>query len=253
MPPQKNKAVFTNKINFTQNSLSQSKKYSKKNYKSKNILNNVEKNAIVISYEWDYFVSASLYFQTVEHIRNDVTVFDKELLRRSWYFSQLERHYPWLIKNSRNEVDAFLFHLNKFEHNESYDAYAIEQTYRNLIASFITKNISEHPIYVTPEIEAEYTQGFQRIPDGLVFRLIPDGDALPKISPKYFTFRPSEKKGSLPETVLQFYARSYSVQAMYSLQMGQIEDARRLSDEALKIQPMQPQALSVKEHLQKIH
>ncbi|CUT02600.1 protein O-mannosyl-transferase family [Candidatus Chrysopegis kryptomonas] len=65
------------------------------------ILKNARPNAIIISYQWDYFVSPSLYFQLVENVRKDIVVIDKELLRRSWYIKQLQRNYPWLIERSK--------------------------------------------------------------------------------------------------------------------------------------------------------
>ena len=56
---------------------------------TKALLNSVPKNSIVFSYQWDYFISASYYFQLIEDYRKDVKVIDKELLRRSWYYNQL--------------------------------------------------------------------------------------------------------------------------------------------------------------------
>ena len=56
---------------------------------TKTLINSLPKNSIVFSYQWDYFISAAYYFQLVENFRKDVTVIDKELLRRLWYYNKL--------------------------------------------------------------------------------------------------------------------------------------------------------------------
>ena len=150
---------------------------------TKNILLNLPKNSIVLSYQWDYFVSASYYFQHVKNIRPDIVVLDKELFRRSWYFSQLERMYPAIMKKSKNEIDLFQQELYKFEHDLPYDFSVIEGKYSELLKSFIEKNDSV-AFYVTPEIEAHYTIGYNRIPEGLLFRLSKDSAYSPAQFPK---------------------------------------------------------------------
>lgn len=204
---------------------------------TKNVFSSMETNAIIISFQWDYFVSSSYYFQTVEKLRRDIVVVDKELLRRSWYFMQLERHHPWFIRNSRKEIDEFLIELDKFEHNVPYNTQQIELLYRKMILSFIEKNINAHPIYITPEIEGAYTQGFQRIPAGMVLRLFPDGTLVPPVSAKIFTFRPSAKKGRFEETIPLLYSNAYFEQARYLDQHNNRADAIRLIDESLRLTP----------------
>ncbi len=156
---------------------------------TKNILLNLPKNSIVLSYQWDYFVSASYYFQHVKNIRPDIVVLDKELFRRSWYFSQLERMYPAIMEKSKNEIDLFQQELYKFEHDLPYDFSVIEVRYSQMLKSFIEKNDSTL-FYVTPEIEVQYTSGYNRVPEGLLFRLTKDTSynevVFPKIQFRYF-------------------------------------------------------------------
>lgn len=140
---------------------------------TKNILLNLPKNSIVLSYQWDYFVSASYYFQHIKNIRPDIIVLDKELFRRSWYLVQLEKMYPTIINKSKREIDLFQQELFKFEHELPYDFSTIEGRYSLLLKSFIEKNDS-FSFYVTPEIEPQYTNGYNRIPEGVLFRLTKD-------------------------------------------------------------------------------
>jgi len=81
----------------------ESRNYLVEDY-AKNVFRSVAQNGIVLSYQWDYWVSASYYFQYVEGLRRDVTVIDKELIRRSWYLKELGERYPWLTENSRRQL-----------------------------------------------------------------------------------------------------------------------------------------------------
>ena len=51
-----------------------------------NIFKNAEPNSVIITSQWDFWVSASWYYHFVKNIRPDIVVIDKELLRRSWYY-----------------------------------------------------------------------------------------------------------------------------------------------------------------------
>ena len=148
-----------------------------------NILLNLPKNAIVLSYQWDYFISASYYIQHVKNIRPDIVVLDKELFRRSWYAVQLEKMHPSLMNKSKLEIELFQKELFKFEHELPYDFSLIEGRYSQMLKSFVEKNDSVS-FYVTPEIEAQYTSGYNRIPEGLLFRLTHDTAYSPAVFPK---------------------------------------------------------------------
>lgn len=154
-------------------SVDQSRNYYVEDYTTA-ILRHLPHNAIILSYQWDYFISASYYYQHVRSIRPDVRVLDKELFRRSWYFPQLERMYPDIMKRSEIESGLFLQELQKFEKGLPYEYAAIEGRYTNVLKSFIDKNIDEVPVFVTYEIEQHYTSGYHRIPYGLVYRLSKD-------------------------------------------------------------------------------
>ena len=192
---------------------------------TKNMFDSVKPNALVISYQWDFWVSAAYYDQLVRGYRSDVAVVDKELLRRSWYYIQLERRFPWLIKGSREEVDAFNRELYKFEHELPYNPSIIQARYVEMISSFISKNITSRPVYVTQEIEPEFTTGFQRIPEGLAFRLVSDTLFHETVIPDYFV-RPFERTGRLESMTKNLYVSSFSALATYYYQHGLASQAQ---------------------------
>ncbi|MBI4547344.1 MAG: DUF2723 domain-containing protein [Ignavibacteriae bacterium] len=215
---------------------------------TRDMCQSIEHNGIVISYQWDYFVSAAYYLQHVEHVRSDIVIIDKELLRRTWYFKQLERHFPWLIQQSRNELDAFLAELFKFEHDLSYNPNLIEYRYASLIRSIIEKNMTTRSVYVTPELEVQYTQGYGRVPSGLAFRLYSDTQLHP-ITSLTFTFRKPDKSDKYIKGLLSLYAQSYLNNAIYTNLLGRGDLSLKYLEEALKIDPDSREALLLKEKI----
>jgi hypothetical protein len=191
---------------------------------TKNMFASLEQNALVLSYQWDYWVSASFYYQLVKNFRPDVTVVDKELLRRSWYFKQLEHRHPWLIENSRAEVEAFLKELDKFEHDRPYNPSVIQARFVDMIRSFIANNLATRPVYVTPEIESEFTAGMQRVPEGLALRVYADTLRHPMREVE-FVYRPFERPGRLEDALKNLYTVSFNARGMYWMQSGDVDSA----------------------------
>jgi Protein O-mannosyl-transferase TMEM260-like len=201
-----------------------------------NMFRSVDSNAVVLSYQWDYFVSASYYYQLVKGYRPDVTVIDKELLRRSWYLDQLERVHPALIHQSINEVEAFRKELYKFEHDLPYNAAVIQARFVAMISGFLRKSMENRPVYVTPEIEPEFTAGMQRVPSGLAFRLYEDTLRHPPPDISY-KFRPFEARIPLATAIHNFYSSSLTARGIHYYRAGMADAARGSFREALKFAP----------------
>jgi hypothetical protein len=212
------------------------------------MFNSVEPGAILITYQWDYFVSAAYYFQIVEHVRPDVAVVDKELLRRSWYFRQLELRHPWLLERSRKELDAYLIELRKFEHDLPYDSKLIEFRYNDLIHSFIRHNYTTRPVYTTAEVEQQYTSGFERVPSGLAFRLYAD-TLFHELAPPAYTLRAPPQLRKYDDNLIALYAKSYLNSALYLSLHGRNAAALADVDSALQIEPEMSEARYLKEKI----
>lgn len=155
-------------IYSTYDTVNQKENYTYENY-TKALLNSVPKNSIVFSYQWDYFISASYYFQNVENFRKDVTVIDKELLRRSWYYNQLKTNHPWLLKGVQTEAGQFLEALKPFERDEKekINANLLEVLYKKIMTGLISTNIEKHDYFIAPElVDGEMRRGEFYLPNG---------------------------------------------------------------------------------------
>ena len=212
---------------------------------AQNMLASADSNAVILTYQWDYFVSASYYEQHVLGRRPDVVVIDKELLRRSWYFLQLERNYPWLLEQSKERVAVFLRELWKFEHDLPYDGSVIESAYDGMINDMLFKASESRPVYLGPEIEPQFGPGFQRIPEGLLLRLVPPGQpAVARQVP--IRFRPAEFRNRLTSGLIQQYLRMFTFHAVFIKNRGDADSALYWLDRVREIDPSFPPAEALK-------
>ena len=201
-----------------------------------NFLSGLQPNAIVISWQWDFFVAASIYFRTVEHVRPDVIVIDKELLRRTWYFEQIKYNYPEVYARSKPQIESFLVELRKFENDEPYNPAVIEQRYRALIQSFITQNYADHPVYTTLEMESEYTTGWVRVPQGLAQHLYKT-DTLPDVAFPHWKFRDENVRHYYTDKIRQMYVMMASMRGQGLIQRHRYAEADQYFSYALTFAP----------------
>ena len=160
---------------------------------TKSLMKSMEKKSIVLSYQWDFFISASYYFQNVESLRRDVIVIDKELLRRSWYYNQLKRSYPELFAGLENEVSLFLDALKPFERSENYNSQLLENLFRQIMTKLVTTNLDKYSIYLAPEMidnemqkgEFVLPQDYFLVPEFFLFKVVRTKDYVPLGDPEF--------------------------------------------------------------------
>jgi tetratricopeptide (TPR) repeat protein len=204
-----------------------------------NMFASLGQNALVISYQWDYWVSAAYYYQQVEGRRPDVIVLDKELFRRSWYLEQLRNNYPRLTALVADEMARFEKELVKFENDLPYNAAVIEGAFNGLINAIIEKSYVERPVYLTIEMEEQFAPGFERVPEGLAFRLYRPQDVPPADVLDYpeFRYRPFETDERLAVAMMELYANMLSNRGIYMHNAGMYDKAGELFDRALAVAP----------------
>ncbi|HEX9657017.1 MAG TPA: DUF2723 domain-containing protein [Bacteroidota bacterium] len=230
--------------------LDESSNYLVEDY-THNMFASVDSNALVLSFQWDYWVSASYYYQLVRGQWTDITVIDKELLRRSWYLTELENRYPALMNSSNAEVTAFRNELFKFEHDVPYDPAIIQARFIEMIRSFIGRSISRRPVYVTSEIEPEITAGWQRVPSGLAFRLYAD-TLFHRTEAPLYRYRKFEREGRLEDMIRRLYSVSLTARgAYYYYRGGERGEILRSIERSLEFDPTNREALALTQRLQR--
>lgn len=217
-------------MNF--NKVDQSEVYTYEDY-TRSILNSVSPGSIIFSYQWDYFVSASYYFRYVENYRKDVAIVDKEILRRSWYYDQLNQNYPYLLKDMQEDVKSIKEALVPFERSEDYNSNLLENLYRRVMTNLVAVNIDERDFYIAPELfeiemkRGEFTlpQGYSLIPDVLLFKVVKGNEYIPAANPD-FRIRFSDKRNYYIDKIEYFVGSMLSRRAMYEMQYGNVEKAK---------------------------
>ena len=215
--------------------------YSKVNQKdnfayedyTKAILNSVPENSIIFSYQWDYFISASYYFQKIENFRKDVIVVDKELLRRSWYYHQLETNYSGLLKGVRPVVNQFLEALKPFEREEQFNANLLENLFRRIMTGLVATNIDKHDYFIAPElVDGEMKRGEFQLPNGYTlvpylfnFKVVNTNDYVEAPLPN-FKIRFVNVDDNYTTSLKGFVASMLTRRAMYELQFNKTEKAK---------------------------
>jgi hypothetical protein len=211
---------------------------------TKNVLQSVEPDAIIISYLWDFFVSPSYYLQYVENFRKDAAIIDKELVRRTWYFTQLRRNHPEIYQSLKYEIEGFIPELLKFERNEKYDAQILQRYYDLILTGFVTKNINKRPIYLTSEIVTnDLLKGQFNLPDTL--NVVPDLFLFKVTTSKgYHSLKSSdydihfrEDDSYYTSTLRNLTAVIHVNRALYEMNFNKLDEARKFVELALKADP----------------
>jgi len=119
---------------------------------TKILFQKLEPNALILSSQWDFWVSAAWYMQRVERFRTDVVIIDKELLRRTWYLDQIKRWYPERIKPCEKAINDYLVDLELFESGKDYSPVSIQGKFINLLNCFVDENYEKYPCYLTMDV-----------------------------------------------------------------------------------------------------
>lgn len=220
--------------------VSQSGVYAFEDY-TKAIISSTEPNSLIFSYQWDYFISPSYYFQNVEGFRKDAVIIDKELLRRSWYYNQIKQNHPDVLKKIDPESNAFIEAVKPFERDQVFDPNIIEQNYRSVMTNLIGKNIEERNCYVGLELfqnemqRGEFTlpQGYQIVPHLLTFKVVKGNEYVPAPDPN-FTIRLPKVKNKYIQFIETTCGTMLTYRASYEVQFGHKERAKVYIDKVKK-------------------
>jgi hypothetical protein len=213
------------------------------------MLDNIEKDAIVISSQWDYFCSAFWYKQIVENYRKDIVLIEKELLRRTWYPMQLKKWHPDICKPCLQEMNLYMEDLEKFESELPFDNFRIQQRFISFINCIIDRHYGKRPIYLTFDLKSEPDIGakYEKIPIGFALRLEKDKKIFnvtaDNINLNKFIASLKGRSGHLVEGIKQTASLNLAYMGIYCVMSNQKEVAKNLLDKALILNPSNQYAL----------
>lgn len=217
-------------VNFKK--VNQSYTYDFEDY-TKALLNSTTKNSVIMSYQWDYFISPSYYFQHAENFRKDAVIIDKELLRRSWYFGQLRNRHADAIMGVEPEIKLFLEALKPFERDETHNASLLENLYRRIMTNLVSTNIGKRDFYIGPELFENEIQagqfslppGYTLVPDIFLFKVAKGNSYVPAKDPDY-KIRFSTNRNHYTEFIEKIVGAMLARRALYEMQFDKVERAR---------------------------
>ena len=135
-----------------------------------NFLSSVSENAVVLTRTWDLYAPV-MYLQRIEGKRQDVTMIDYELMRRSWYVRRLMEDHPDLFLSAGPEVEAFLGLVTDFECGGRYDSRRLEYSFNAMLNAILLANYPERTAYVDFDDNPGITPTLKKDPQGLIFQL----------------------------------------------------------------------------------
>ncbi len=209
---------------------------------TKNLLTNLPKDAIIFSTQWDFWVSGAFYYQLVEHIRPDVLVIDKAMLRdRPWYFAELAQRAPEVFRRIKPETDAFLNYLWAFDRGEKFDQNAIAPAYERFTTALVERNL-DRPIFITQEMVDEKDELFaptmKVVPAGIAYRLLPRDSVIEAAVPKLeWRDQHYRRRNYYTDDSRVLQAIPLALYGQTLLQRGETERAKQFFDAALRFKP----------------
>src|SRR5215831_3498661 len=226
-------------LNFRVNN--HSKDYLVLDY-TRNLVDNLEPNAILISAQWDFFCSDFWYLQRVEGYRPDVVLIEKELLRRTWYPLQLRRWYPQTVARSEWELALFEEDLQLFESGKPYEPARIQTRFVEFLNSVVERNIAEQPVYVTIDVlqtEPGVAAGYRKLPQGFALRLVKAGQTPPTLKSRFdldrFLQSPTDLDDEMQRGIVGIAAASVELAGRYAAATEGAAEAGKLRELAKKL------------------
>jgi hypothetical protein len=210
---------------------------------SKANISTLPQNSILFSYQWDYLISPSYYFQFVENLRRDITVIDKELLRRSWYYEQLKNHDKNIFDGLEHEVNSFLNALEPFERGGNFNPQILEKYFRLILTKLISEN-KDRSFFVGSEFlsnelqtgELTLPEGYFLVPYTLTFLVTNNKNYIEAPLPD-FEFRIPDNLNKYSEFITNNVCNMLQYRGLYELQFGKTERAKIYSERIKEISP----------------
>ncbi len=244
------------------NDSDESRNYYVKEYMN-NVFNSAKTNSIIMSTQWDFWVSASWYYQYVKGVRPDVIIIDKELCRRMWYLRHIKLHFPEIYQRTKKEFDAYENELIKFE--KYTDRYLYPKTDFDLKeldkirAAFLTflnslvDNFQDKNFYTTYDIEdveapfEKFGKEYFKIPEGLLVRYSKQKECDTNYNDPDYVIKITNRKEYYYEFLMRNYYRALIYRINYLMNCEQYDKAEKMLNIAIEIERGSPNNIKPQE------
>jgi hypothetical protein len=134
-----------------------------------NTLRSLRQNSILLTYDFPFVYSASLYFQQVELFRPDVKVFNVKFLSAPWYLESIRKYYPDIFQTVQVEAEEYIRSYNVDDRNHP-------ARLTNFVKIFFDKIIVNFPVNLSVDcvLSKELSvllSSYLAVPEGLAYRL----------------------------------------------------------------------------------
>jgi len=204
------------------------------------VLQSLDRNAAVLTGEWDFLYSPILALQNVRGIRPDVRMIDIHLLRdRSWYVrSVLGRFF-----RGDRELDRvgrrFLDELLKFESGRPFQRQVIQLRWEDFLKGLMVRLADTGPLYVDHNVLSGLPPIFRYHPEGYLLRAagsdeIADYGGIPDYHPI------GQKKEEIADAYRRFASTAYVNHGLFAVSRMDSLLARVCLERALLIDGSNP-------------
>ncbi len=237
-------SVFSAAYNYKEND--NSSNYANVDF-TLNAVNSLKNNSVLITYDWSYLYSASMYYQLVEKIRTDVMIINIKFFSLPWYLKSISKYYPDVYSLIKNEAEEY---IHSYEAKEK----TREIKLSSLITVFISKCVEKYPLYLTIDVilSKEMKQYFVNNnlnASGLLYSVNPKStayDPTAGIDALGYPFRKFDPNSSHKKNMFSVIPGMYFESAYYHYNNKNFELSLKFIDKALDFDPTFRDALNLK-------
>jgi tetratricopeptide (TPR) repeat protein len=203
-------------------------------------LDRVGEGGLLLTMDWQLY-APYLYLRHLEGYREDATVIDVNLIRRSWYVDEyLRSTYPEVMQACAPEAAAFLRRLRDWEESRPHRPEELTALFTALQNAIIAAHVPGREAHVTLPMEPGVGHGLVWTPRGLTIQVAPGPVAGAADDPllNIEHLRRSRRLTAVARAkVRPYYALMLTHQGSSLARVGTMDRARQALNRALELEP----------------
>ncbi|MEE9553460.1 MAG: DUF2723 domain-containing protein [candidate division Zixibacteria bacterium] len=191
------------------------------------LVKSMEPGALALVENWDFY-APWLYLYYEEQYHPEIVIFDKELMRRSWYIEFIKRYHTEIYSRSKGQIDEFLRQVKPFERDKPFDPNVIDRAYYQMLKAIIDNESALRPVYTNVVGDPKFIKLLRLVPDGILFRVYNSADFLNsplyEFDRSYWGNRFIHKDARVGQ-LLAYYRRAFQARERYCRRYGKPDEA----------------------------